>query len=432
MLKESVMNQVTNKLDELWDEEVKFLQKICSFESTLGNEQPVQQFIAKNFKEMGLQVEEVYVDVEKLQDKPGFSKPEWGEYENRPNIVGILKGANATTGKSLIMQGHVDVVSAEPKKLWKTDPFGSVLKEGRMYGRGTGDMKAGIAAMIYAVKAIQTSNIKLGNDIILQTVIEEECTGNGALAVLDAGYIADAALICEPTDHEIMNAQVGVFWVRVVTEGFGTHAERANLAVNPIHKVPFILQAFEEFENLLNGEERHERYAQHPRPYNVNIGQVHAGDWTSTVPNECIVEVRVGFDPIKDPQEVKDQLQEFLIKYCQQDEWLREHPLEVTFYGFHAQGCIVDSKQEIVQDLAAVHEEITGEEVHYSAFTGTTDMRFFNLYYDIPTICYGPTGGNYHGIDEWVDLESVKKLTKTYAAFLLKWCGIAQVGSEEK
>lgn len=170
---EEVYGKVQQKIEELWDQEVSFLQDIGRFPSTLGNETAVQNFIANYFSEnVGLEVDKFVPDLKTISEHPGYSPVEWS-YEGRPVVVGSWKTEGPKIGKSLIMQGHIDVVSPEPVSLWNYDPWGSTIVGDKMYGRGIQDMKSGIAAMVFALKAIKESGIQLGADVLLETVIEE-------------------------------------------------------------------------------------------------------------------------------------------------------------------------------------------------------------------------------------------------------------------
>lgn len=423
-VKNEVLEKVIAKIDEHWEKEVTFLQKIGSYPSTLGNEGAVQNYIEQYFQEeLSLETDKFVPDVKRISKLPGYSPVEWS-YAGRPVVVGQWKTNGPKIGKSLILQGHIDVVSPEPVALWNYDPWGSTIVGDRMYGRGIQDMKSGIAAMIFAVRAIKESGIELGADVLLETVIEEECTGNGALAALDKGYTADGALIPEPFGPTALSAQVGVIWVRVRITGLGAHVERADRAVNAIEKAYILINALAEYRIYINNRPKHGDFTEISHPLNVNIGKIHAGDWPSSVPSECIFEARIGFYPGQDPEQIKEEVKTWLLEAAKEDEWLREVEPEITFYGFHAEGVSLDKDMEIFRVLENAHQTTTGQDLDYFVSTCTTDIRFYNLYYGIPATCYGPIGGNMHGADEWIDLPSVKAVTKTYAAFILEWCGM--------
>lgn len=423
VIKEQKLELVMNEIENLWEEEVAFLQQLGRYPSTLGNEAAIQNYIADYLKkELNLEVDMITPDPKKLSRLPGFSAAEWS-YAGRPVVVGTHKSKGQKIGKSLILQGHVDVVSPEPISFWNYDPWGSTIIGDKMYGRGIQDMKSGIAAMIFALKAIKKVGIELGADVLVQTVIEEECTGNGALAALAEGYVAEGALIPEPFGPCAMEAQVGVIWMRIKVRGAGAHTERADQAINAIEKAQVMINAILDYQVEINRRPKHTKFAEHNHPLNVNIGTIHSGDWPSTVPAECTLEVRIGFNPGEDPQKIKEEVKAFLLKTVSKDEWLKENQPEITFYGFHAEGVSLAREIELFKYLEEAHRFTTGgEELTFMSSTATTDVRLFTEHYGIPATCYGPIGSNMHGADEWVDLPSVKHVTKTYAAFILNWC----------
>lgn len=416
----SSVEKVHQIIDNLWDEELLFLKALGSFESTLGNEKEVQIFIKKHLDDMNLTTTLFSPDPERLSSYKNFGKPEW-DYEDRPVLVGEWKTNGEKIGKSLILQGHIDVVSAEPKHWWDEDPFTPKIVGNKMYGRGILDMKGGVAAIIYAVKALQKANIKLGADLQIQTVIEEECTGNGALALLDKGFVADGALIPEPTGLRGIHSQLGVIWVRVKVKGSGAHVERAEMAQNAINKATVLIQALDEYRKHINAQPKHPEFKHHSHPLNVNVGVGHGGDWPSSVPNEYTFEARIGLYPGTDPSDVQQEVKEWLLEAAKQDEWLKDNPPEITFYGFHAPGYTISKDSELYQSIASAHQQTTNQEMESLAFTATTDIRAFGEF-GIPATCYGPSGANMHAPNEYIDLDSLKTVTKTIAAFILDWC----------
>jgi acetylornithine deacetylase len=420
------VNKSFEKVEELWEEEVEFLQHIGRFPSTLGNEGALQRYLAGYFQDvLELEVDSFVPDVKELSTHPAFSPPEWS-YDGRPVVVGSARHHGERKGKSLIFQGHIDVVSPEPSAAWDYDPWSSTIVGNKMFGRGIQDMKSGVAAMIFAYRAVKEAGINLGADVSLQTVIEEECTGNGALAALMRGHTADGALIPEPFAQKAVKAQVGVIWVRVKVFGVGAHTERADRAVNAIEKSTHIIEALGEYRKYINAKPKHKDFEEHAHPLNVNIGTLHSGAWPSSVPSECTLEARVGFYPGEDPEEIKKEVKEWILSAAKEDEWLRETPPEVTFYGFHAEGVSVDTSSELFEQLDESHQLTTKQPLETTSITCTTDIKYFNLHYGIPATCYGPLGGNMHGVNEWVDMESVKEVTKVYADFLIRWCGIQE------
>jgi len=418
------MRRVHEAVDANWDQEVEFLRGLVSRRSTLGEEAPVQRFVAAELADLGLDVDVWDIDPARIVRLPGYGPVEWS-FEGRPNVA-ARRPAAVGGGRSLVFQGHVDVVPATPEHRWTRDPWAGEIADGRMWGRGAADMKAGVAAMLYAARALQDAGVGLRGDLSLVTVIEEECTGNGALSALDRGYTADAAVIPEPFGQRALEAQVGVLWARVTVRGQGAHAERATEVQNAIVKAARVIEAVVAIEEAVNREElRHPQFSSTPHPLNYNVGIVRGGDWASSVPEECVLEVRLAAYPGEHLPDVQQRFRDALVEGVRDDPWLAENPPEVAFYAFQADGFVLPREAPIMQTLAAVHGDVVGGELEFLTFTATTDARLFNLYYDVPATCYGPAGGNLHAPDEWVDLESVREVTKVLAATAMDWCGVA-------
>ncbi len=415
--------KVFEGIDRAWDEEVAFLQSIVRQPSTLGNEAGVQRIMQGAFRRMELEVHEFEPDLGRIHKLKGFSPVEW-DYKGRPNVVGVWR-AKEQSGRSLVLNGHLDVVSPEPVHHWSYDPWGAEIVSDRMYGRGAMDMKSGVTAYTFAVRALQAAGVALKGDVILQAVIEEECSGNGTLACLDRGFTADGALVPEPQPN-IMVAQVGVLWCRVTVKGSAGHVLSANTSANAIEKMYLLIEGMRGLEKKLNqAQNKSPAYKDHPWPINFNPGIIHGGDWASTVPAECVLQFRMGFYPEMSPEEAKEMVRTCIFETASKDPWMRDHLPEMTFVGFHAEGVQFDFNESPVAKLVQkTCREVTGVTLQPKANTCTTDARFFINNYGIPATCYGPKGANLHNKDEYVELSSVKDVTKVIAQFIMNWCGV--------
>jgi len=421
---DAIKQRVWESCDALWDEELNYLAELVRRPSVRGETNPVQRYLAESMRAMDLTVSEEGIDVDQIAGLPGFSPPEWS-YDGLVNVVGRAV-AMETGGRSLVLNGHIDVVSAEPLDHWTHDPWGAELVDGRMYGRGAADMKSGVAAMIYALQAIRRSDVRLRGDVIVQTVIDEECSGNGTLSCLATGHIADGAIIPEPTDLSLVTAHPGVLWCRVTVRGSGAHASHAAAAVNAVEKLFLLIGALRQMEAEWNAPEcRPAVFASVAHPLNFNIGTVHAGDWPSSVPERADTEIRFSYYPDQDFRDVQQRIRDRITDVAAQDPWLRDHPPEVTFFGFIAEPAVYKREDPIARIVAANSRAVTGRPADSFPMTATIDNRFFELYYDIPNACYGPAGDRLHAPDEWVDLESVRATTKVLAGAILDWCGSA-------
>lgn len=246
-----------------------------------GDEGRVQNYVAELFRRMGLEV-----DIFEPTDVPGLTEHEgyWPglDYTGRPNVVGVWKGQGG--GRDLILNGHCDVVPEGPHEQWSDDPFGGAVKNGRLYGRGSVDMKGGISAMAMAVQVLKDCGIKLKGDVILESVVNEELGGyNGTLACIVKGYRADAAIVTEPSDLKIEPANKGGQAYRITVEGMGAHTSFWWEGVSALDKAILIKQKIEDFSKIRFEQTRDNVLYSDPELYPIPaltdcIYSFHAGD----------------------------------------------------------------------------------------------------------------------------------------------------------
>lgn len=406
------------------DEAVQMLKDLVSHPSLLGDEQSAQNYMAGVFSGMGLKVNSFQIDEEKIRQHPGYS-PSIVSYEGRTNVVGVHKPVGPVSGKSLILNGHIDVVPVGFEKMWTTPPFHPRVDGDRLYGRGSNDMKAGIVAYTMAMRALNRMGFEPAAPVYLQSVIEEECTGNGALACLVEGYTADAALIPEPTQEGVMCAQMGVMWVTLETFGVPVHASRAHTGIAALEFVQYLVDELRTLEKKWNEPgNRHPMYCNHEHPINFNLGKLQGGEWTSSVSTFAKAEVRLGYYPGRKAAEVRAEIEALL-----KDAHAR-HPksasinYQVKYAGFQGDGLVVNMEEPVIRTLMSCHEQFHKAMPEAFALPATTDVKFFHLYGNIPSTCYGPSGESTHGIDEWVSIESMQRVTAVYALFIARWCGL--------
>ena len=410
----------------LRDESVAMLSALVKHPSLLGHEKSAQTFMADAFAQLGLQVDEFQIDEETLKDHPGYS-PSIVSYDGRTNVVGIHRPTGPLKGNSLIFNGHIDVVPTGAEVLWNGSPFSGRVEGDRVYGRGASDMKAGIVAYTMAYKALKSVGLEPASPVYFQSVIEEECTGNGALACLVAGYRADAAVIPEPiSENGIMTCQMGVLWLAIEVLGKPVHASVAQTGVGAIDFTTYLFGELKKLEDKWNAPNaRYRSYAHHDHPVNFNLGKINGGEWASSVPSACRADVRIGFYPDMKVAKVKAEVEAVLAAAYEAHPAHAALSYKIIYEGFQADGCHVPDDAPIVVAIAKAHLDIVGAQATTTSFTGTTDAKFFNLYGETPAICYGPSGGaNIHGIDEWASIDSLMQTVVVLAVFMARWCGV--------
>lgn len=419
--------RIVKAVEALKDEIVDFTCRLVEQPSTLGNETSVLRVMEDKLKSMNLSPVRIPLDVEKYGDHPGWAATDW-EYPDREryNIVAV-RPADAQIGNSALFNGHLDVVSAEPIGRWNTNPFEPVIKDGWIYGRGAGDMKAGDAAMCYALKAVESAGFGLGAPVTIEAVIEEECTGNGALACCLAGYDANAVLIPEPWGPTIETTQVGVMWFKVLLSGVPKHALETHDGVNAIDKCYILIQALRKLEEELN-------HPLHPafesvnikHPCNLNVGIIRGGDWPSTVPAMAEFHCRLGYMPGDTFEQVSQRIIETVERASASDEWLSKNEPRVEFYGFRSDGHSLERDLPVLNLLGDCHKDLTGKEAETNISTSTTDLRAFVHFGKGTATCFGPEMENIHASNERVNIDSIIHTAKTYALFLSRWCKLVE------
>ncbi len=414
----------------LRDEAVAMLGELVRRPSLLGQEKSAQGFMAEAFAGLGLQVDEFQIDEEKLKAHPGYS-PSIISYDGRTNVVGIHRPSGPFKGNSLIFNGHIDVVPTGAEVLWTHPPFSGIVEGDRVYGRGASDMKAGIVAYTMAYKALKAIGLEPASPVYFQSVIEEECTGNGALACLVEGYRADAAVIPEPiAENGIMTCQMGVLWFAIEVLGKPVHASVAQTGVGAIDFTLYLFAELKKLEDRWNAPSaRYRSFAHHKHPVNFNLGKIGGGEWASSVPSACRADVRIGFYPDMKVAKAKAEVVAVLAAAYEAHPAHAALSYKIIYEGFQADGCDVSPDAPIVVALSQCHQDVVGQRLTTTAFTGTTDTKFFNLYGETPAICYGPSGGaNIHGIDEWASIDSMMQTIAVLAVFMARWCGVNRSG----
>ncbi len=415
--------QILNCIDTLADDILDFTCRLVAEPSTLNNEASVTALMEAELSRLSFEPFRVSIDPAKLSQHPGFAPVPWA-YEGRYNVAAQRK-ASAEGGRSVIFNGHLDVVSAEPRGLWDNDPFDPLEQDGWLYGRGAGDMKSGVAAMTYAVKAVENAGFGFKAPVTIEAVIEEECGGNGALACVATGHEAEAVLIPEPMGLAILIAQLGVLWFKVSLDGVPRHVHEAQAGVNAIEKCIPLITALRVLETEMN-HEVHPVYKDIRHPINLNIGIIKGGDWPSTVPAAAEFHCRLSFFPGKTYEQTQRRIIDTITLATRQDPWLAENPPQIEFYGFRSEGHVEDRSQPAFITLDGCHRDMFGQNADDSISTATTDVRAYHHYTQAQATCYGPVAENIHAANERVKIESVIHTAKVYALFLARWCGLVE------
>jgi acetylornithine deacetylase len=416
-------NRISEAVEAARTELIAFLQKMVQTASLPDHEHDVQNLIAQKLRSLGLEVEIVPSNFADLRDHPAFGDDGFSPGE-RINVVGRWAGSQAGEGKSLILNGHVDVVPVGDLSLWDTSPWSGEIRDGKLYGRGSCDMKAGLCAGIFAVDVLQRLGYQPAQDVLIESVIGEESGGIGSLTTIVKGYTADAVILLEPTRLEISPVQSGALTFRLNVPGRSIHAAMKPYGVSAIEKFALLLNAINDLEAQRHKNFRHPLYEDPNNIAPINIGTVRGGEWHSTVPEEVVAEGRMGVLPGESTESARRALEEVIQRAAESDLWLREHPPRLEWFEGQFESGETPLDHPIIQHLAAAHQQVVGSAPTMRGVTYGSDMRLFTNHAKIAATHYGPGDVSMaHAVNEFVPLEEVVTATKVVANVITQWCG---------
>ncbi|MDP9443484.1 MAG: ArgE/DapE family deacylase [Actinomycetota bacterium] len=414
------------------DEVVTDLTALVRIPSVIGTdaEHEVQAWCAERMRVLDLAVDHWRIDLHQAYADPAFPGAEverteaWG-------CVGTLQPAAAGDGgaappgtPALVLNGHVDVVPAGPPELWRARaPFGGrVDATGTMWGRGTCDMKAGVAAVFGAVSALRRAGVASRRPLAVHTVIGEEDGGIGTFATLRRGHRGEACLIAEPTARDLVVANAGALTFRLEVAGRAAHAATRSHGVSAVEKFELLHAALRELETT-RCTDSDPLLAHLPLAYPISIGTLHAGGWSSTVPEAAVADGRYGVRLDESVDQARSELEQAVAAACAADDWLAAHPARVSWPGgTFASGRLRDG-DPLLPDTREAVRDVLGTPPAVRGAPYGSDLRQYTAA-GVPTLHYGPGDATHaHAVDEHVQLDDVVRCARVYALLALRRCG---------
>ena len=391
------------------------------YEEALGGETKVAEFLKPVMESAGLETDM------------------WEEEEGRTNLVGLLHGSGK--GRSLIFNGHTDVVPPGPDEDWKrAGAWSGKIADGRVWGRGSCDMKGGNAAAIIALKAVLKSGYKPKGDVIIEDVVGEEMmnTSAGTGAAILRGYKADAAIVVEPSGPPyrlgIIPASPGVFYMRVTVRGKAVHASMrdemvrpgghgARVGVSSIDKAMIIYEGLRQLEEEWGQTKSHPMYTR-PGHFTLHPGVITGGpSGAFVISDESRIEYSIWHAPQDSEEQVKAEVESQVHRFAQTDPWLRENPPKVEWLLWWPP-FDVPADAPVCKTAAAAYEAALGEAARYYGFAAVDDAAFLNQA-GIPAISIGPGSLTVaHAPDEYVEIAELIDAARIYALCIVDWCGV--------
>jgi acetylornithine deacetylase len=364
---------------------------------------------------------------EKYQGRPGAHAGR--TFDGRPILAGRLAGNGG--GRSIMLTGHIDVVPPGPAGHWRTDPFTATVQDGKLYGRGAVDMKGGVACMLEAAAVLRELGVPLAGDIVFATVVDEEIGGMGALALVDRGWQADAAILPESTGLAISPICHGILWGRILIDGIGGHAELKPKnwdAGGPVDAVMLMRQILDGIDVL------NRRWALDPRknhplmelPNQVIVTQVRAGEHPSSMAGAAEIVIDVQYLPWEKDEfglggHVKREVEAHIARICAADPYLAAHPARIAW--------ILDADcAEVPREhpfVGAMADALTaaGHAPRFWGLGAHSDMGLPTDMGNTPTIMFGPGDPTQaHQPNEMVPVADLVEATKAMALAIRRWC----------
>ncbi|WP_123536454.1 M20/M25/M40 family metallo-hydrolase [Halosimplex salinum] len=369
-------------------------ERLVGFETTAGNEAPAQEYLGDLLTDLGFETYRWTADADALADHPEFASADDLAVADRPSVGGVLEFGDPESGRTLVLNGHVDVVPAGETG-WTGDPFAPRWDGDRLVGRGAVDMKSQLAACVFAARhladRVESGAVDLDGRVVVESGAGEEDGGVGAAAAALSNpypFERDAALVAEPTDMQVVTATEGCLMARIEIGGTPAHAARRWEGESVLPAFERVREAFERLESERARSVTHPLYDRFDVPWPVVIGRVEAGTWASNVPGTLTAEARVGVAPGESLERVERACRETLDAVAADDEWSVAPP---TFERFGVQfaSAEVTSDERVV---TALQRAMGAAGLSGTAPVGETygsDARHY-IEAGVPTVVFGP------------------------------------------
>ena len=398
----STQKKLINLIERLRNDIIKYTQSMVQIpsENPPGNETEISEYVSGVLASIGF-------DVEQVESKP-----------NRVNTLGILKGTG--TGKALLWNGHYDTVPVGNLDYWKEDPFGGVVKDGKIYGRGTGDMKGAIASAMVAAKALDRLDIRLKGDLRFHAVADEEFFGRyGTKYLCEKGYVkcVDAAIVGEAStrDNKILArpAVRGRTLVNIHVKGRSAHSSRPDMGVNAVLKMSKVLLAIDETQFSFP------KHKLLPDPTMAPGTTIRGGTKDNIIPEDCEAICDVRTVPGMDPEQVLTDIRN-VVEYLKRTDPDLDVRVESPLSKPPSE---IPVEHPLYKSAAKATEQVMGYQLEPLGASGSNDTSYLTNLAEVPAMAFGPGGGNAHAPDEWADIETLVSFAKIYGLMILDICG---------
>jgi len=435
----SAEQRVSDAIAERRDDLVELAAALIGFDTTARDpgdpprqEAALQQHLAERLARIGCEIDLWEPEQSALEGKPLV--PPGLDFAGRPQLIARRPGAGG--GRSLTFNGHIDVVSVEPRERWTSNPFAAEVRDGLLYGRGACDMKGGVAAMTLAAETLAEAGVALCGDLVVATNTDEESSGAGGTALVERGLRTDAAIVTEPTGFDVWIACRGSEYCNVSIAGRPGHAEvrqphwQNGGAVNAIEKATVVIDAIRSLRA---------RWATAPgldHPYlsrpDALPTVVSGGEWAVTYPASCELTVAVMYVPAQADStgwggEIRREFEEWISAETRVDDWLAANPPTIVWQPNGVMPLVIDGAEPIVELVLVATQDVGAPGVR-GGLDSWYDGATLTLA-GIPAVGFGPPGFDQNGvsiahvIDEYVPVDGLVRCAQALAVAAMRFCG---------
>lgn len=389
----------------------------------IGAERACQFWLADRLRACGLQPELYDLgDVPGLHEHPLYH--EGREYRDRPNLAVRRKGSGG--GRSLLLSGHIDTVPRGTQN-WTRDALGAEIEGNRLFGRGSNDMKAGIATNLFVMECVANLQLPLSGDLLFESVVDEEFGGsNGTLAGRLRGYNADAAILSEPSSLRVCPAQRGGRIVHITFRATGGVLQGGRFPAGTIPQLTHFLSNVNSFAQHRARVAPHEFYAGHSDHVPVAVTKVVTAPWgfqePITVPESCQVELYWQLMPGERQDEVEREFFDWFRALVESAPEIYPAVPDLRMPIRWLPGSATPRSSAVVQELSACAQRVLGSDPVIAGIEGPCDLFILQDGFNIPSAIWGAKGGNTHAADEYVEIDSLIQAAQTLLLFTAQWC----------